>query len=65
MPPWSPSASGTGVISSSRQLRGWTQTIERGRQELAAALVERPMDRGRVPGAGRPQVGKKGPRAGS
>ena len=41
------------------------QTIQRGRQELAAALVERPMDRGRVPGAGRPQVEKKGPRAGS
>ena len=37
------------------------QTIQRGRQELAAALVERPMDRVRVPGAGRPQVEKKDP----
>jgi hypothetical protein len=39
--------------------------IERGRQELATALAERSTDRVRVPGAGRPRVGKKRPRAGS
>jgi hypothetical protein len=34
-------------------------TIQRGRQELAAGLDERPADRVRVPGAGRPRVEKK------
>jgi hypothetical protein len=34
-------------------------TIQRGRQELAAALAERPTDRVRTPGAGRPQAEKK------
>ena len=34
-------------------------TIQRGRQELAAALAERPTDRVRAPGAGRPQAEKK------
>lgn len=40
-------------------------TIQRGRQELATELAERPTDRVRVPGAGRPRVEKKRPRAGS
>jgi hypothetical protein len=34
-------------------------TIQRGRQELASGLDERPADRVRVPGAGRPRVEKK------
>ena len=34
-------------------------TIQRGRQELAAALAERPTDRVRTPGGGRPQAEKK------
>ena len=34
-------------------------TIRRGRQELAVSLTERPTDRVRVPGAGRPPVEKK------
>lgn len=35
------------------------QTIRRGRQELVGSLAERPTDRVRLPGAGRPQVEKK------
>ncbi len=35
------------------------KTIQRGRQELAASLAERPSDRVRVPGAGRPKAEKK------
>jgi len=35
------------------------QTIQRGRRELAAALAERPTDRVRVPGGGRPRAEKK------
>ena len=34
-------------------------TIRRGRQELAVSLTERPTDRVRVTGAGRPPVEKK------
>jgi hypothetical protein len=34
-------------------------TIRRGRQELAVSRTERPTDRVRVPGAGRPPVEKK------
>jgi hypothetical protein len=34
-------------------------TIRRGRQEVASALGERPADRVRTPGAGRPRVEKK------
>ena len=35
------------------------KTIERGRQELAASLAERPSDRIRLPGAGRHKAEKK------
>jgi hypothetical protein len=35
------------------------KTIQRGREELAASLVERPSERIRLPGAGRPQAEKK------
>jgi hypothetical protein len=35
------------------------QTIRRGRQELSSDLSERPADRVRAPGAGRPRVEKK------
>ena len=34
-------------------------TIRRGREELDAGLTDRPTDRIRKPGAGRPPVGKK------
>src|SRR5215471_17846157 len=34
------------------------KTIRRGREELAASLVDRPVDRVRQPGAGRPPVEK-------
>ena len=34
-------------------------TIQRGRRELAAALAERPTDRVRLPGAGRPRAEKQ------
>ena len=35
------------------------QTIQRGRRELAVALAERPTDRVRIAGAGRPRTEKK------
>src|SRR5215472_17134254 len=35
------------------------KTIQRGRQELASSLAERPTERVRVPGAGRPRSAKK------
>jgi hypothetical protein len=35
------------------------KTIRRGREELAASLAERPVDRVRQPGAGRPPTEKK------
>ena len=35
------------------------KTIRRGQQELADELVERPIDRVRLPGGGRPPVEKK------
>ena len=35
------------------------KTIRRGREELAASLADRPTDRVRQPGAGRPAVEKK------
>ena len=40
-------------------------TIQRGRQELAVALAERPTDRVRMPGPGRPRAEKKGSTAGN
>ena len=36
-------------------------TIRRGREELAASLEDRPVDRVRLPGGGRPAVEKKSP----
>lgn len=38
-------------------------TIRRGREELDASLRERPADRVRVPGGGRPALEKKSPRS--
>jgi hypothetical protein len=38
------------------------KTIQRGRQELAGGLAERPEQRVRQPGAGRPRAEKKTPR---
>jgi len=38
-------------------------TIRRGREELAASLEERPTDRIRLPGGGRPALEKKSPRS--
>jgi hypothetical protein len=35
------------------------KTIRRGREELGASLVDRPVDRVRLPGAGRPPTKKK------
>jgi hypothetical protein len=35
------------------------KTIQRGRQELASSLAERPEQRVRLPGAGRPRAEKK------
>ena len=36
-------------------------TIRRGREELAASLCDRPADRVRLPGGGRPALEKKSP----
>lgn len=38
-------------------------TIRRGREELAASLEDRPADRVRLPGGGRPALEKKRPRS--
>jgi hypothetical protein len=38
-------------------------TIRRGREELAASLNDRPADRVRLPGGGRPALEKKSPRS--
>ena len=38
-------------------------TIRRGREELAASLEDRPADRIRLPGGGRPALEKKSPRS--
>ena len=38
-------------------------TIRRGREELAVSLADRPSDRVRLPGAGRPALEKKSPRS--
>ena len=37
------------------------ETIRRGRRELDRELADRPVDRVRLPGAGRPRVEKRGP----
>ena len=37
-------------------------TIRRGREELDASLMDRPADRVRLPGGGRPALEKKSPR---
>ena len=48
---------GTGLLS---QITGMDEkTIRRGQQELATELAERPTDRVRLPGGGRPPVEKK------
>jgi hypothetical protein len=48
---------GTGFVA---QITGLDpKTIQRGRDELAAELVERPIDRVRQVGGGRPPVEKK------
>jgi hypothetical protein len=38
-------------------------TIRRGREELAASLEDRPTDRVRLPGGGRPPLEKKPPKS--
>jgi hypothetical protein len=38
-------------------------TIRRGREELAASLNDRPADRVRLPGGGRPPLEKKSPKS--
>jgi len=38
-------------------------TIRRGREELAASLCDRPADRIRLPGGGRPALEKKSPKS--
>ena len=47
-------------IGRSRKSQDWTRkTILRGRQELASSLAERPEQRVRLPGGGRPRAEKK------
>ena len=51
---------GHGGIRCVAQITGLSEkTIRRGRQELALGLEERPQDRVRLPGAGRPVTEKK------
>ena len=51
---------GHGGVRSLSQITGIDEkTIRRGQQELADELVERPIDRVRLPGGGRPPVEKK------
>ena len=51
---------GHGGVRSLSQITGIDEkTIRRGQQELADELVERPIDRVRLPGGGRPSVEKK------
>jgi hypothetical protein len=53
---------GHGGIQLVSQISGLDEkTIRRGRQELALDLAERPPDRVRLPGAGRPVREKKSP----
>jgi hypothetical protein len=54
------SASGWGADRLLMEITGVDEkTIRRGREELTASLVNRPADRIRQPGAGRPPVEKK------
>ena len=51
---------GHGGIRCVAEITGMHQeTIRRGRDELAGSLVDRPCDRVRLPGGGRPRVEKK------
>ena len=51
---------GTGGDRLLAQITGLDEkTIQRGRQELASSLAERPEQRVRLPGAGRPHAEKK------
>lgn len=51
---------GHGGMSRMSQITGMhINTIRRGRQELESGLVDRPMGRIRLPGAGRPSTKKK------
>ncbi len=53
---------GYGGIQLVVQITGLDEkTIRRGRQELALDLEERPLERVRLPGAGRPATEKKSP----
>jgi hypothetical protein len=45
----------------SRSTGPHVDTIRRGREELAASLADRPADRVRLPGGGRPALEKKSP----
>jgi hypothetical protein len=50
---------GHGGITLMSQITGMSMdTIRRGRDELDASLVDRPVDRVRLPGGGRPRVKK-------
>ena len=53
---------GHGGATLMSQITGMSvDTIRRGRDELENALVDRPVDRIRLPGGGRPQVEKNSP----
>lgn len=52
-----------GVAFMSRVTGLHPDTIRRGQAELAAGLADRPTDRIRLPGGGRPTVEKKRPRS--
>jgi hypothetical protein len=53
---------GHGGIKLVSQITGLDEkTIQRGQQEMKADLVERPSDRIRLPGGGRPATEKKTP----
>ena len=53
---------GHGGVECLSQITGLhVETIRRGRRELDKELAERPVDRVRLPGGGRPPVEKRGP----
>ena len=53
---------GRGGATRMAQITGMhVDTIRRGRDELNNELADRPVDRVRLPGGGRPRVEKKGP----